>query len=64
MREFETAYLVDALLRSNGNIAHAAAASGNPRWVFFELIREHGLKAGECVEPAPSNSKESMPNRA
>ena len=45
--EFECAYLVDALRRSNGNIAHAAAASGKPRRVFFELMRKHGLKACE-----------------
>jgi DNA-binding NtrC family response regulator len=51
VREFETAYLVEALRRSNGNIAHAAAASGKPRRVFFELMRKHGLKASDCVEP-------------
>lgn len=49
VREFETTYLVDALRRSNGNIAHAAAASGKPRRVFFELMRKHGLKAPECL---------------
>ena len=49
VREFETAYLVDALCRSNGNIAHGAAASGKPRRVLFELMRKHGLKASECV---------------
>jgi DNA-binding NtrC family response regulator len=64
VREFETAYLVDALRRSNGNIAQAAAASGKPRRVFFQLMRKHGLKAGDCVEQAPSNIKQSMPNRA
>ena len=47
--DFECAYLVDALRRSHGNIAHAAAASGKPRRVFFELMRKHGLKACECV---------------
>ncbi len=56
VREFETAYLVDALLRSDGNIAHAAAASGNPRWVFFELMRRHRLKAGDCKEPLRQES--------
>jgi DNA-binding NtrC family response regulator len=50
VREFETAYLVDALRRSNGNIAHAAAASGKPRRVFFELMRKHGLKVPECLD--------------
>lgn len=64
VREFETAYLVDALRRSNGNIAHAAAASGKPRRVFFELMRKHGLKAGECVDPASSAAAENVPNRA
>lgn len=48
--EFERAYLVDALRRNNGNIAHAAAASGKPRRVFFELMRKHGLKACECMD--------------
>lgn len=49
VREFECAYLVDALRRSNGNIAHAAAASGKPRRVFFELMRKYGIK-GEVVQ--------------
>jgi two-component system, NtrC family, response regulator GlrR len=56
VREFETAYLVDALRRSNGNIAQAAAASGKPRRVFFELMRKHGLKAVDCVDGAQQHN--------
>ena len=51
VREFECAYLVDALRRSNGNIARAAAASNKPRRAFFELMRKHGLRACECLVP-------------
>jgi DNA-binding NtrC family response regulator len=63
VREFECAYLVDALRRSNGNIARAAAASNKPRRAFFELMRKHGLRAGEClgIDPdvlAPANYAE------
>lgn len=47
VRDFEMAYIVDALKRSNGNIARAAAASGKPRRVFFELMRKYGLKAND-----------------
>ena len=60
--EFECAYLVSALRRSNGNIAHAAAASGKPRRVFFELMRKHGLKACECVDPDPCDGKPAVPS--
>jgi len=54
VRDFETAYILDALRRTNGNIARAAAASGKPRRVFFELMRKYGLKAnggGNADEP-------------
>lgn len=44
VRDFERAYLLDALRRNDGNIAHAAAASGKPRRVFFELMRKHGVR--------------------
>jgi two-component system response regulator GlrR len=47
--DFERAYLIDALRRSDGNIAHAASASGKPRRVFFELMRKHGVRASDCV---------------
>jgi DNA-binding NtrC family response regulator len=47
VRDFETAYILDALRRSNGNIARAAAASGKPRRVFFELMRKYGLRASD-----------------
>ncbi|MFL6656754.1 MAG: sigma-54 interaction domain-containing protein [Massilia sp.] len=50
VREFECAYLADALRRSNGNIAQAAAASNKPRRAFFELMRKHGLRACECLD--------------
>jgi DNA-binding NtrC family response regulator len=53
VREFECAYLVDALRRSNGNIAQAAAASNKPRRAFFELMRKHGLRACECLHLDP-----------
>lgn len=49
VREFETAYIVDALRRSKGNIAQAAAASGKPRRVFFELMRKHRVKVPDCL---------------
>lgn len=52
MREFECAYLVDALRGINGNIAHASAASGKPRRVFFELMRKYDIKASRCTGPA------------
>lgn len=55
VREFECAYLVDALRRSNGNIAHAAAASSKPRRAFFELMRKHGLRACECLDLDPES---------
>lgn len=45
VRDFETGYILDALKRCDGNIARAAAASGKPRRVFFELMRKYGLKA-------------------
>lgn len=48
--QFERAYLVDALQRNKGNIAHAAAASGKPRRVFFELMRKHGVKACDGMQ--------------
>jgi DNA-binding NtrC family response regulator len=54
VREFECAYLVDALRRSNGNIAQAAAASNKPRRAFFELMRKHGLRACECLDLEPA----------
>ena len=54
VREFECAYLVDALRRSNGNIAQAAAASNKPRRAFFELMRKHGLRACECLDIDPA----------
>lgn len=47
VRDFETGYILDALKRSDGNIARAAAASGKPRRVFFELMRKYGLKAND-----------------
>jgi DNA-binding NtrC family response regulator len=54
VREFECAYLVEALRRSKGNIAQAAAASNKPRRAFFELMRKHGLRACECLELEPA----------
>jgi DNA-binding NtrC family response regulator len=42
---FERKYLAMALVKSNGNIAHAARASGKPRRAFFELLRKHGISA-------------------
>lgn len=43
--KFERTYLEDALLRSGGNIAEAARASGKARRAFFELLRKHGVRA-------------------
>lgn len=45
--------------RSNGNIAHAAAASGKPRRVFFELMRKHGVKACECCALDAAGSRDA-----
>lgn len=61
VREFECAYLVQALRRSKGNIAQAAAASNKPRRAFFELMRKHGLRACECLElePEPAYAERS-----
>jgi len=46
---FEQEYLEDALRRSGGNIALAARLSRKPRRVFFEMMRKHGIKAGEFL---------------
>jgi len=59
--DFERAYLADALRRSRGNIARAAAASGKPRRVFFELMRKHGLKAREGVDAASASREPAAP---
>ncbi len=59
---FERAYLTHALRRAGGNIAHAARASGKARRAFFELMRKHGMQAGDFAErarsaaPHPSNT--------
>jgi two-component system response regulator GlrR len=45
--DFERNYLIDALRASHGNIARAARASGKPRRAFFELMRRHGVCAGD-----------------
>jgi DNA-binding NtrC family response regulator len=44
---FEREYIEDALRRSGGNIAEAARQSCKPRRVFFEMMRKHGIKAGD-----------------
>lgn len=59
VREFEHDYLSDALRRSGGNIAKAAAASGKNRRAFFELMRKHGLTARERGERGPQDACET-----
>jgi two-component system response regulator GlrR len=51
---FEREYLVEALRRSNGNIAEAARASGKARRAFFELMRKHGVMAVNLGQPTRS----------
>ncbi|MGA9770396.1 MAG: sigma-54 dependent transcriptional regulator [Blastocatellia bacterium] len=46
---FEREYIDDALRRSRGNITEAARQSEKPRRVFFEMMRRHGIKAGEYL---------------
>jgi DNA-binding NtrC family response regulator len=46
---FEREYIEDALRRSGGNITEAARQSEKPRRVFFEMMRRHGIKAGEFL---------------
>jgi DNA-binding NtrC family response regulator len=53
IRRFERRYLEDALRQSNGNITHAARASGKDRRAFFELLRRHGLQAAKALDGAP-----------
>jgi two-component system response regulator GlrR len=50
---FERDYLEDALLRSRGNIAEAARASGKARRAFFELMRKHGVRAVSSIPITP-----------
>jgi len=58
---FERAYLETALRRSGGNIAAAARASGKPRRVFFELMRKHGITAGERGGQKLGDAEPDMP---
>lgn len=44
---FERQYVQAALRRCSGNIAEAARLSGKHRRAFFELMRKHGIDAGE-----------------
>jgi len=50
VNRFERLYLEDALRRSNGNIAHAARASGKARRSFFQLMRKHCVKKSVAVD--------------
>ena len=45
VRRFEKEYLERALKTNNGNISHAARASGKHRRAFFELLRQYGLSS-------------------
>jgi two-component system, NtrC family, response regulator GlrR len=45
--DFEREYLKRALSRWGGNISRAARDSGKLRRAFFELMRKHGLNAGD-----------------
>jgi DNA-binding NtrC family response regulator len=53
---FEREYLQEVLRQNNGNIAHAARASGKPRRAFFELMRKYGIRPAELPEEGDSLS--------
>jgi hypothetical protein len=53
--------LIDALRRSNDNIAYAAVASGRPRRVFFELSHKHSLKACEFSDADFASARPAVP---
>jgi two-component system response regulator GlrR len=44
---FERTYLAAVLKRSGGNVTVAARVSGRNRTDFYDLLRRHGLKAGD-----------------
>jgi transcriptional regulator with GAF, ATPase, and Fis domain len=54
VNHLERQYVGEALQRSGGNIAEAARQSKKPRRVFFEMMRRHGIKAGNCGRAASS----------
>jgi two-component system, NtrC family, response regulator GlrR len=45
--EFERSYIERSLLAHQGNITKAAAGAGKDRRTFWELIRKHGIDAGQ-----------------
>ena len=42
---FERNFVIAALRKSHGNIAHAARSSGKTRRAFFELLRKYHVSA-------------------
>lgn len=43
IEDFERGYIETLLIRTRGNVTHAAQAAGKNRRAFFELIRKHGI---------------------
>jgi len=53
IRQFERAYLVDALQRHGGNVSRAARSSGKERRAFGKLMKKYGIDRGcEAAEAA------------
>jgi two-component system, NtrC family, response regulator GlrR len=44
---FERNFVIAALRKNRGNIAHAARSSGKTRRAFFELLRKYNVTAGD-----------------
>jgi hypothetical protein len=53
--------LIDALRRSNDNIAYAAVASGKLCRVFFELSHKQSLKASEFSDADFASARPAVP---
>src|SRR2546423_10214705 len=62
IREFETRYLKDALVRSSGNISRAARLANKARRNFFELLKKHGLAGSPRTVASKPDALPSLSN--